>query len=93
MFIFFQNVTRQNHCASIRWRHVYRFNTFEKKNKFKKLAQKFRFFKMSEQNNQTEVPTQENEELKAELIKLEDEINTLKQVSIKCHLTKILIIS
>ena len=64
-----------------------------KKNKFKKLAQKFRFFKMSEQNNQTEVPTQENEELKAELIKLEDEINTLKQVSIKCHLTKILIIS
>jgi len=35
---------------------------------------------MSEQNNQTEVPTQENEELKAELIKLEDEINTLKQV-------------
>ena len=48
---------------------------------------------MSEQNNQTEVPTQENEELKAELVKLEDEINTLKQVSIKCHLTKILIIS
>jgi len=37
------------------------------------------FFKMSEQNNQTEVPTQ-NEELKAELTKLEDEINTLKQV-------------
>jgi len=35
---------------------------------------------MSEQNNQTEVPTQENEELKAELVKLEDEINTLKQV-------------
>ena len=43
------------------------------------------FFKMSEQNNQTEVPTQENEELKAELTKLEDEINTLKQVSIKFH--------
>ena len=50
-----------------------------KKNNVKKLTQKFRFFKMSEQNNQTEVPTQ-NEELKAELTKLEDEINTLKQV-------------
>ena len=84
MFIFFKNVTRQNHCASIRWRHVYRFNTF-KKNNVKNLAQKFRFFKMSEQNNQTEVPTQENEELKAELTKLEDEINTLKQVSITFH--------
>lgn len=35
---------------------------------------------MSEENKQTEVPTQENEELKAELVKLEDEINTLKQV-------------
>lgn len=56
-----------------------------KKNNVKNLAQKFRFFKMSEQNNQTEVPTQENEELKAELTKLEDEINTLKQVSITFH--------
>ena len=63
-----------------------------KKNNVKKLAQKFRFFKMSEQNNQTEVPTQENEELKAELTKLEDEINTLKQVSITFHSTNILII-
>ena len=63
-----------------------------KKNNVKKLAQKFRFFKMSEQNNQTDVPTQENEELKAELTKLEDEINTLKQVSITFHSTNILII-
>ena len=79
MFIFFKNVTRQNHCASIRWRHVYRFNTFKKKIMLKTLLKSSDFFKMSEQNNQTEVPTQ-NEELKAELTKLEDEINTLKQV-------------
>lgn len=56
-----------------------------KKINLKSLPKSSDFFKMSEQNNQTEVPTQENEELKAELTKLEDEINTLKQVSIKFH--------